>query len=246
MARTWRSESKELGFARRYHVQRRRPCLPGSCSRSMRASVSHRDRSSPLRVSSSRCTFRFTRGKWKASTAMTEEERIQVHLVKGIGSMLMSKITREDLQKFLGKKAKALARGGVDHLRFRLRSIFTLAISEGVVDRNPATSLYTPRNCQKGVAKRILTPEQINKLMGGLEIRERLVVQFATYEGMRPGDPRPSDGRCGWRLRLGSPAAVQGQYRPAQDTPLRTPGGSLGVDRRVAPSMAGARREHQW
>jgi len=128
------------------------------------------------------------RGKWKASTAMTEEERIRVHLVKGIGSMLMSKITREDLQKFLGKKAKALARGGVDHLRFRLRSIFTLAISEGVVDRNPATSLYTPRNCKKGIVKRILTPEQMNKLMSVLDTRERLIVQFATYEGMRPGE----------------------------------------------------------
>jgi integrase len=119
---------------------------------------------------------------------MTEEERIRVHLVKSIGSELMAKIKREDLQKLLTKKAKALARGGVDHLRFRLRSIFALAVSEGVVDRNPATSLFTPRNCRKGVEKHVLSPEQITKLMGALDLRERLVVRLATFEGMRPGE----------------------------------------------------------
>ncbi|MCC6362205.1 MAG: site-specific integrase [Bryobacterales bacterium] len=102
--------------------------------------------------------------------------------------MLISKIGREELQKLLDKKGKALAKGGVDHLRFRLRSIFTLAVSEGVVDRNPATSLYTPRECKRSGVKRILTPEQISTVMGVLDIRERLVVQFATYEGMRPGE----------------------------------------------------------
>jgi integrase len=128
------------------------------------------------------------RGKWKASTAMTEENRVRVHLVKGLGSTLMTKIEREDLQKFLNKKARSIAKGGMNQLRFRLRSVFALAVSEGVVDRNPATSLYTPRDCKKTGEKRILTPEQISTLMGALEMRERLIVQFATYEGMRPGE----------------------------------------------------------
>jgi len=128
------------------------------------------------------------RGKWKSSTAMTEEERVQVHLVGGLGTELMSKITRDDLQALLQKKAKVLARGGVDHLRFRLRSVFALAISEGVVDRNPAVSLFTPRICRSGREKLILAPEDISKLMSVLELRERLIVRFATFEGMRPGE----------------------------------------------------------
>jgi len=128
------------------------------------------------------------RGKWKASTAMTEEERIRVHLVGSIGTELMSKIAREHLQSLLGKKAKVLAHGGVDHLRFRLRSIFELAVSEGVVDRNPAVSLFTPRICQRGREKLVLTPEAITKVMEPLEIRERLIVRLATFEGMRPGE----------------------------------------------------------
>jgi integrase len=73
-------------------------------------------------------------------------------------------------------------------LRFRLRSIFTLAVSESVIERNPAVSLFTPRNCTKGVEKLVLTVEDITRMMGVLELRERLAVHLATFEGMRPGE----------------------------------------------------------
>ncbi len=56
-------------------------------------------------------------------------------------------ITREELQKLLERRPGKLSKSVVSHLRFRLRSIFDLAISEGAVDRNPATELYTPRIC---------------------------------------------------------------------------------------------------
>ncbi len=128
------------------------------------------------------------RGKWKASTAMNEELRIQVHLVGSLGSQLMTKIDREGLQALLNKKAKVLARGGVNHLRFRLRSIFALAVSEGVVERNPAVSLFTPQRCKQSGEKLVLTPEHITRIMAALDLRERLMVRLATFEGMRPGE----------------------------------------------------------
>lgn len=128
------------------------------------------------------------RGKWKASTAMNEELRIQVHLVRSLGSQLMTKIDREGLQVLLNKKAKTLTHSGVNHLRFRLRSIFTLAVSEGVVERNPAVSLFAPRRCKESREKLVLTPEDISRLMNVLDLRERLVVHLATLEGMRPGE----------------------------------------------------------
>jgi integrase len=63
-----------------------------------------------------------------------------------------------------------------------------LAVSEGVVDRNPAVSLFTPRICRCGREKLVLTPEEITKVMEPLELRERLIVRLATFEGMRPGE----------------------------------------------------------
>ena len=84
------------------------------------------------------------KGKWKVSTAMTEIDRLRYHLVGSLGELGIASITRDELQKLLDKKAHSLSESVVTHLRFRLRSIFELALSEGAVERNPATTLYTP------------------------------------------------------------------------------------------------------
>lgn len=126
--------------------------------------------------------------KWKGSTAMTEENRIRYHLVGALGDSRMRAITREKLQELLDVKASECGRSVIDHLRFRLRSVFELAISEGVVDRNPATTLFTPRNCKAGRERRLLTPRQAATLVDCLELREKVVARLATWEGMRPGE----------------------------------------------------------
>ncbi len=126
--------------------------------------------------------------RWKASTAMTESNRMEVHLVRPLGPKLMRDITREELQRLLDKQAEESGRSMVDHLRFRLRSIFTLAMSEGVVDRNPAVALYTPRQYREGRAREVLTPEQAAIMIGALDLRERVIARLATWEGMRPGE----------------------------------------------------------
>jgi len=66
--------------------------------------------------------------------------------------------------------------------------VFELALSEGVVDRNPATTLYTPRVCKASREKRVLSPEQMAQMGDVLGLRERLVSRLATWEGMRPGE----------------------------------------------------------
>ncbi|HEX4231711.1 MAG TPA: tyrosine-type recombinase/integrase [Bryobacteraceae bacterium] len=126
--------------------------------------------------------------KWKGSTAMTEVNRLRVHLVNTIGETRMRAITREQLQALLDAKATQCGHSMVDHMRFRLRSVFELAMSEGVVDRNPATSLFTPRNCRPGRERHVLTPFQAGTLVDCLDLREKLVARLATWEGMRPGE----------------------------------------------------------
>lgn len=126
--------------------------------------------------------------KWKGSTAMTEANRLRYHLVGSLGESRMRAITREKLQEVLDVKADDCGRSVVDHLRFRLRSVFELAISEGVVDRNPATTLFTPRNCKPGRDRRVLTPVQAASLIDCLDLREKVVARLATWEGMRPSE----------------------------------------------------------
>lgn len=128
-------------------------------------------------------------GKWKASTAMNEIGRIKFHLVDELGPKQMDAISREEMQRLLEARAKAeMSRSLVDHLRFRLRSIFELAMSEGVVDRNPAATLFTPRNCVACKQKLVLTPDQSADMIAALDPREKVIVRLATWEGMRPGE----------------------------------------------------------
>ena len=128
------------------------------------------------------------REKWKASTAETEEYRLRAHLVRSIGDQLLHRIDRDRLQALLNGAARKVGRDVLDHLRFRLRSIFDLAISEGLTDRNPATSLFTPRHYQKGRKKLVLGPTQIIAMLETLDLRERLISRFAIFEGMRPSE----------------------------------------------------------
>jgi len=127
-------------------------------------------------------------GRWKHSTASTETDRIRQQILPALGDCSIRELTREQMQSFLNAKAKLVSRSTVDHLRFRLRSIFELAVSEGVVDRNAATTLYTPRHCQPGREKRVLTSEQFKEIMAALNLREQVILRLATIEAMRPGE----------------------------------------------------------
>ena len=131
--------------------------------------------------------LRVCRRKNKASTMMTTEQVINPHLVASLGPRPLQEITREDLQALLDAKAATLSRSVVDHLRWYLRAIYELAISEGAAVRNPALSLYTPK-CKPGRERRELAAADIPRMFGVLELRERLIVKLAIFEGMRPGE----------------------------------------------------------
>lgn len=126
--------------------------------------------------------------RWKNSTSMTEVNRTQVHLVAALAKKGMREITREDLQDLLDRKGKSLSESGVDHLRFRLRAIFALALSEGVVDRNPATTLFTPKKCKPAREKSVLTASEVFRAVQVLDLREKIIFRLAACEGMRPGE----------------------------------------------------------
>lgn len=111
--------------------------------------------------------------KWKWSTAQNEGHRIRHHLIPAFGEKLMREIKREDLQNFLDRIAEDRSRSVVDHLRFRLRSIFKFALSEGVVDRNPADALHTPRNCKESGEKKVLRPEDFLRMLSALACASR-------------------------------------------------------------------------
>jgi len=130
--------------------------------------------------------FPFYQRKWKDSTLMTNKDRIKREIISKFGDRTLRTLKRDELQSFLDSKA-SLSFSIVDHLRWDLRQIFEMSIAEGLVNRNPAALLFTPRECQTP-QHRAMTAEEVNLAFSVLGLRERLIVKLAVLAGMRPGE----------------------------------------------------------
>jgi integrase len=125
--------------------------------------------------------------KWKESTRMTTEPRMTFHLKPAFGAQVLRNITRDQMQTFLDQKAEKLSRSIVDHLRWDLNGIFKTAMSDGLVDSNPAAALFTPP-CKPEGEKLVMSPKEIRLALSVLGARERLIFRMAVFDGMRPGE----------------------------------------------------------
>lgn len=130
----------------------------------------------------------FYRGKWKGSTRMTTEQRLNQHIQGDLGAVPIESLGLAQLQQFLQVKADGgLSKSTVNHLRFDLRSIFRMALAEGVIAGDPTPPLYSPK-----VARRkneaVMNREQVLQALEALPQRERLMLHLAILVGMRPGE----------------------------------------------------------
>ena len=157
----------------------------------------------------------FYRRKWKSSTAASNEDRFQHHLSE-FEERPMNNISRDDLQGFLDRKAAAkLSYSVVAHLRWDLRQIFRMAVSEGYLPRNPAELLFIPREARRPDVPS-MDFEQVKLFFSVLDLRERVVGGLAIMAGMRPGEIFALR-RAG--LEVGYVDISQRVYRGRFDTP---------------------------
>ena len=85
------------------------------------------------------------------------------------------------------KAASGLSYSVVAHLRWDLRQILRMAVSEGHILRNPAELLFIPREAKRP-EHTAMSLEEVQKCFSVLEQRERLIVKFAILAGLRPGE----------------------------------------------------------
>lgn len=141
---------------------------------------------STLRTFLGQVYFPFYERKWKKSTLSTNRDRIYRDLAGEFGDKRMDGFTKEELQAFLDSR-RAQSFSTVDHLRLDLKQIFEMAFAEGLIRRNPALLLFTPRECPRPEHP-IMTMDQIKLALTVLPLRERLIVKLAILAGMRPGE----------------------------------------------------------
>jgi len=125
--------------------------------------------------------------RWKESTRSTSEPEIMRYLVPALGDQPMRGITRDQLQQSLSVLAGRLNTSVVAHLRWHLNAIFRMAMSDGVVPFNPAEALYIPAGKQSEM-KRVMSKEEVKLALTVLDLRQRLILRLAVFDGMRPGE----------------------------------------------------------
>ena len=90
-----------------------------------------------------------------------------------------------------------------------------MAVAEGLVARNPALLLFTPREAAKPV-RRVMTMREVQICCAVLDQRERLIAKLAIMAGMRPGEIFALT----WGRLTATHADIrQRVYRGAIDTP---------------------------
>lgn len=130
----------------------------------------------------------FYRRKWKRSSALTNEDRLRVHLTPVYAERSLGSFNRDELQTFLDGKAEVgLSYSVVAHLRWDLRQIFRMAVAEGHLVRNPAELLFIPRDAKRP-EHTAMTLQEVQTCFSVLDQRERLIVKFAVLAGLRPGE----------------------------------------------------------
>ena len=98
----------------------------------------------------------FYRRKWKGSTAVTNEDRVEHHLTCEFTGRMLNSFTRDGLQSFLDQKATAgLSFSTIAHLRWDLKQIFDMAVADGYLERNPAALLFIPRQAYRPARRRL-------------------------------------------------------------------------------------------
>jgi integrase len=160
--------------------------------------------------------------------------------VKEIGSNAVKGFSLTSLQEFLDRKAEeGLSFSVVDHLRWDLTSIFEMAIAEKVIDANPATKLYTPKNAPKGVT-RAMSAEEVRVALDAVNLREKVLLHMAIFSGFRPGEMLALQ-RCHVSANSTRVNVVQRVYRGEIDAPKTHPS-----RREVAIPPATAELLREW
>ena len=105
----------------------------------------------------------FYKRKWKRSTAQSNEDRLRVHLEPIYGERKLGSFSRDELQTLLDEKASSgLSYSVVAHIRWDLRQILRMAVSEGYILKNPAELLFIPRDAKRPVHTS-MTVEEVQK-----------------------------------------------------------------------------------
>lgn len=125
--------------------------------------------------------------QWAPSTRETNLYHVDQHILPALGEKSLCELEKFDCQVFLNRLAeKDFSLTVIDHCRTMLKAILEEAVDQDLLGKNPARKLVNPET--KEPLKPVLPKADAAKLIGALELRDRLLVMIAAFCAMRPGE----------------------------------------------------------
>jgi integrase len=122
------------------------------------------------------------------NTADNYRTVIEHHVIPALGSIPLSKLTAEDVDRFLARKARRYSRSYVVRMRTLLVDALAHADKRGLVVRNVAALSVMPKT-KKGPERRSLTPDELRQLLNSAAgDRLEAMVVVGVNLALRPGE----------------------------------------------------------
>lgn len=125
----------------------------------------------------------------KSSGYRSYESICRNHLVPVFGETPIAEITAAQVQAYVAEKTRSglSARTVTNHIHV-LRRLMTYAVTDGVVQSNPLTSVSAPRQEPKSTRVRYLTYDQLQQLIEATPPAWRVLIATACLTGLRKGE----------------------------------------------------------
>ncbi len=126
------------------------------------------------------------------------QERIrglqQNYLYPLYGAVKITAVKRIHLQSLLNDMAKTLAKDTVKHMMQMLIAMFTAAVEDDIISKNPAAGMTMPVCRPPSTHRAITERERVILLETAKTHPMGILVQFLLYTGLRPGEIPPLTG----------------------------------------------------
>lgn len=122
----------------------------------------------------------------KPSGFKSYEAICRLHLVPAFGESPLDEITAAKVQVYVADKTRAglSARTVTNHVHV-LKRLIAYAVTNGLAESNPLTSVSAPRQEPESTRVRYLLPEQLQQLVGATPPAWRVLIATAFLTGLR-------------------------------------------------------------
>jgi integrase len=124
---------------------------------------------------------------WKEETANTKKILIRLDIVEPLGDIPLVNFDKFSLQLHLNKLAATRSKDRVLQMRAYIRDIFTEAVDQDFLVKDPARKLKVPAQL-RATDTTTLTWEQLQVALSKLPLRDRILLELDMTNALRPSE----------------------------------------------------------